>query len=398
MNKKIKILLLTFYAPPDLSAGSFRVGALLDEARQRADEIEIDCLTTLPNRYQEFEAEAKEFEEADNVAIFRTKLPKHGNSMLGQVRSYLNYAWFVRQHMSSNRKDYDIVVATSSRLMTGALGAFCAMRMKKPLYLDIRDLFVDTMKGVFAKRKAKVILPIISLLEEWTFRRAKKINVVSEGFVEDVRSVAPNVEISVIPNGIDKEFLEPLPSKPAGERLKVLYAGNIGEGQGLELTVPSAAKKLDAIAEFHIVGSGGRLGALKENIAECGATNVYLHPPVSRSKVRELYKDADVLFLQLNDYPAFKKVLPSKLFEYAATEKPIIAAIPGYSASFAEENISGAIIAEPLDENALVESFLSLMNNGSSQTDRRDFVAKYDRRVLSKMLLDDIMNALEITR
>ena len=84
--------------------------------------------------------------------------------------------------------------------------------------------------------------------------------------------------------------------------------------------------------------------------------------------------------------------------EYAATEKPIIAAIPGYSASFAEENISGAIIAEPLDENALVESFLSLMNNGSSQTDRRDFVAKYDRRVLSKMLLDDIMNALEITR
>ena len=395
MSKNIKILLLTFYAPPDLSAGSFRVGALLDEVRQRVDEIEIDCLTTLPNRYQEFDAEAKEFEEVDNVAIFRTRLPKHDNSMLGQIRSYLNYAWFVRQHLRSNRKDYDIVVATSSRLMTGALAAFCAMNMKKTLYLDIRDLFVDTMKGVFAKKKAKAILPILSLLEKWTFRRAKTINVVSEGFVDDVRIAAPNVEIGVIPNGIDNEFLEPLPTKPAGEHLKVLYAGNIGEGQGLELTVPSVARKLDGIAEFHIVGSGGRLGALKENIAICGATNVHLHPPVTRSEIRNLYKDSDVLFLQLNDYPAFKKVLPSKLFEYAATGKPIIAAIPGYSASFAEDNIRGAIIVKPLDEEALVESFLSLKKNISGHIDRRDFVAKYDRRILSKMLLNDIISTVK---
>ena len=42
----------------------------------------------------------------------------------------------------------------------------------------------------------------------------------------------------------------------------------------------------------------------------------------------------DVLFLHLNDYSAFRKVIPSKIFEYAATGKPIVAGVSGYAAEF----------------------------------------------------------------
>ena len=56
--------------------------------------------------------------------------------------------------------------------------------------------------------------------------------------------------------------------------------------------------------------------------------------PVSRSDLFDEYKNADVLFLHLNDYAAFRKVLPSKIFEYAATGKPILAGVAGYMQNF----------------------------------------------------------------
>jgi hypothetical protein len=78
-----------------------------------------------------------------------------------------------------------------------------------------------------------------------------------------------------------------------------------------------------------------------------GLSNVKLLPPVSREMLIEEYNSADFLFMHLNDYDAFKKVLPSKVFELGVFPKPLIAGVNGYSRSFVEENLPGSILVDP---------------------------------------------------
>ena len=59
----MRLLFVTFYFPPDLSAGSFRATALVDALLERGPaEIQIDVLTTVPNRYHTFTHQVSELE------------------------------------------------------------------------------------------------------------------------------------------------------------------------------------------------------------------------------------------------------------------------------------------------------------------------------------------------
>ena len=81
--------------------------------------------------------------------------------------------------------------------------------------------------------------------------------------------------------------------------------------------------------------------ALKENISKLKCNNVVLSPPVPRYRLLDEYAQADVLLLHLNNKKAFEKVIPSKIFEYAVTGKPIVAGVAGYPATFIGEHIDG---------------------------------------------------------
>ena len=114
MNRRL--LILTLYYPPDLSACSFRAIALVDAVRQAAPELTIDVVTSLPNRYHSFATAAPEFEQQGRVSIRRLPMPAHRSDMITQA---LSYARFARRAAAVAREQhYDLVFATSSRLMT----------------------------------------------------------------------------------------------------------------------------------------------------------------------------------------------------------------------------------------------------------------------------------------
>ena len=234
------------------------------------------------------------------------------------------------------RWDYDIVFATSSRLMTAVLGAWIARRKRARLYLDIRDIFVDTIQDVAPRMVSLLGKPLFSAMERWAIQRADTVNLVSPAFADYFSSRYPNQRFSFFTNGIDEEFLQVacrnvrVAAEDEGARtLSVVYAGNVGEGQGLHLIIPEIAKRIGSDVRIRVIGDGGRKRALAVALYSAGITNVDLLPPMSRNKLIEAYREADILFLHLNDYDAFKKVLPSKLFEYAALGKPIWAGVSG---------------------------------------------------------------------
>ena len=111
--------------------------------------------------------------------------------------------------------------------------------------------------------------------------------------------------------------------------------------------------------------------------------------PVKRTELIELYRAADVLFLHLNDYPAFKKVLPSKLFEYAALGKPVWAGVGGYAARFVEEHIDNAAVFAPCDVDDAARAFEAL--NPVTRA-RPDFVARFRRDVIMARMSRDVLS------
>lgn len=383
----MKILILSFYYKPDLCAGSFRTTSLIEQLKQH-DNVEIEMVTTMPNRYASFSASAERFEQVENVAINRIELPSHKSGMLDQIKSFTRF--YIEAVKLTKNKEYDLVFATSSRLFTAFLGARLAKKKRVPLYLDIRDIFVDTIKDVLNPKISLFAKPILSLIESYTFNAANHINLVSRGFESYFVQRFKQAKYSWFTNGIDDEFLGlEARSENKSEEKKILYAGNIGEGQGLHTILPGLAMGLDSKFKVDVIGDGGRKPILERGLS--GVKNVNLLPPVQRKELSDKYMNADVLFLHLNDYPAFKKVLPSKIFEYAATCKPILAGVSGYAATFITDEVSNAEVFHPGDAEGALSALAKLK---LEHTDRRKFVDNYTRAYIMKKMADSIISLL----
>ncbi|MEM6299617.1 MAG: glycosyltransferase, partial [Bacteroidota bacterium] len=188
----------------------------------------IDLVTTMPNRYASFTPDAAEYEEDGNLSIYRVPVPVHRNKMLDQVRTFSTF--FLKAHQIIKDKKYDLIIATSSKLLTGFLGAYISRRKKVPLYLDIRDIFLDTLQDVLAKHPLRFFLvPTIRWIERYTFKRADHINLVSDGFRKYFVERYGEKSYSFFPNGIDEEFLSYDFRKPDTNELPLIsYVGNIG--------------------------------------------------------------------------------------------------------------------------------------------------------------------------
>jgi len=386
----VRLLLLSFYFRPDLSAGSFRASALVDALLAILPaESSIDVITTAPNRYSTYAREVASLEIAGPLTIRRIALPGHRSDLWGQSRAFLHF-WRCANRLAAN-VPYDIVFATSSRLMTAALGAWIARRVRARLYLDIRDLFVDTIGDLFPKF-AGALRPPLSALESWTVHRADRVNLVSRGFEGYFLSRYPDRSYAWFTNGIDEEFLIEDWSKgtvaDAHQPLLVVYAGNIGEGQGLHAILPQLALRLGRRVHFRVIGDGGRRQLLVDLLRQAGANNVEVLAPMPRVALREAYLAADILFLHLNARAAFEKVLPSKIFEYAATGRPIWAGVAGYAARFIAAEVSNAAIFAPCDSTDAIEKLDGLILPGQP---RREFVARYARRSIASAMAEDIL-------
>ena len=393
----IRILLLSFYYPPDIGPGPTRAKALVNALLHVAEhsdlsDLQIDVITTLPNRYHTLNVNASTVEQNGVVCIQRIYLPPHQSGMVDQARAFGAYACEVLRLGRTHQ--WDIIIATSSRLMTMSLGAWVAQQSGARLYLDVRDLFTDTMEDVLVKSALRHVMPAFRLLERWVFRTADQINVVSAGFLPHIHEVAPQFKPSVFTNGIDNEFIvQDFSPSTTNEVPLILYAGNMGEGQGLHHILPKIAWKLEGKVCFRLLGDGGRKSILRNMLSNYAVSNVEMLNPVTRDALLAHYREADVLFLHLNDYRAFHKVLPSKIFEYAATGKPILAGVAGYAAEFLREQVPGMEVFKPCDAAAM-ESALQRLLAGPRMIERTDFCTRYKRENIMRDMAGEILSLL----
>lgn len=388
----MNILFLTYNFEPDLGACSTRNTPLfreLSSALGKGDYIHV--ITSAPNRYGSFKVTGEAVERGENYRIDRIGVREHGSGMLERGRAYSVYYRGVMRLIRKER--FDLVYASSSHLITAFLGKRCAVRKRCPLYVDVRDIFLDTLTDVFGRKKYLLypLIPGLKLMERYTFARAEHINLISGGFREYFARYG-RPAYTYFTHGIDRMFIDAgrEPSSVPEKPYIITYAGNIGSGQGLERIIPEAAVALGPDYRFRIIGDGGRKAALEARLRELNVKNVDLLAPVPRKELPALYRESTFLFFHLNDLDAFKKVLPSKMFEYGAFDKPIIAGVVGYAREFVEKNLPEHILFAPLD----TEEFIRRMRSYTLRFELRDeFRRNFSRESIDRRMVESILAA-----
>tara|TARA_B100000925_G_C22002900_1_gene472176 strand:- start:546 stop:1724 length:1179 start_codon:yes stop_codon:yes gene_type:complete len=390
MKKDRKFLLLSYYYDPDLSAGAFRTKSLINSIMLESSKNKIFLVTTQPNRLGECEKRPT-VERLNQLTVFRAPVVAFGKKEIHQLINFFIFVNFVT--LISIFIKFDVINATTSKLGTGLLGAFISKLKGKPLFLDIRDIFTDTYLSL---RSKNLLYKIFEKLELLAFKRATKINFVSKGFIDyyDKKSLLSG-DVHTYTNGIDDLFLDHFSikkNKQAKKITQVLYAGNIGEGQALHKVLPYIARELEDSHFFTVVGGGSLTKIFEEKVKSLNLSNFRLIEPVKRERLVDFYDESDILFLHLDDVEAFRKVLPSKLFEYGSSGKPIVAGVEGYAKTFCNENFGdGCEVFDPCDWRSAVMAFRNFQNNIPSIS-RQDFCHLYSRSSIMKRYAKDLIS------
>lgn len=361
----MKILFLTHYFPPEVNAPANRTH---EHARRwAADGHDVTVITGVPNHpkgqlFEGYENRWFQEEETDGIRVLRTWMYITSNE--GFVKRTLNYVLFaVTAVLASFRaRRPDVVIATSPQFFCGLAGIVVSWLKWRPFVLEIRDLWPDSIVQL-GQLNSKPIVAFLEGIETLLYRSAAGIVVNSRAFIEHIagRGIARE-RIELIYNGIDPLLFNPQPRDEAlleanglGGKRVISYIGTLGLAHGLR-TIIEAADQLrdDSDLAFALIGDGADRHRLRDEVADRQLSNVHLLGLRPRSEVPGWIASSDVLLVMLRDLPVFKTVIPSKLFEFWAQERPIILASPhGECRSLLDDTGAGYSIT-PEDVDALV--------------------------------------------
>ena len=298
-----------------------------------------------------------------------------------------------------SKNEFDLIITTGGRLGTNSIGHIISRFSGRPHFVEMRDIFSDNIKSILAP--TFITRPVIRILELWEkniLQHAKWINFVSPGFLDYFKNDNIANKTRFYTNGIDPIFIQQQNNFVYNKQemknpcLRLLYAGNIGWGQRLEKIIVPLALRFPNEIEFILVGNGNAVRILDESIVKNGITNITIVNPVPREKLIEYYQKADVLFVHLDHIPAFSKSIPSKIFEYCSTNKPILAGLSGVSRNILETEVAHAYLFDPCDVETASMHIRQLIQQPIT-ANRINFIKKYSRIKIMNDMIQDIVNA-----
>lgn len=279
---------------------------------------------------------AKKYEEkyGGKVRVYRFGLMPERNSTV--LRAF-RYTWMcVKQYFCCIReRDVDIVYAASTPPIQGMLAAKIATKLHVPFLYNLQDVFPDSLVSAGFCRKESLLYKIGRKIEDYTYRHADRIIVISEEIKSNIyHKGVPLSKIEVIPNWINTDEItyidrddNPVFDEFGIDRRKfiVLYAGSIGKLQGTDVIL-EAAERLsnnESIC-FVVFGSGAEAHYFSEKAKSLD--NVKYFDMLELSKAAQVYSLGDVAIVTSKS-GVDKCSMPSKTWFIMATSRAIIATV-----------------------------------------------------------------------
>lgn len=224
-------------------------------------------------------------------------------------------AWLALPAARELLASHDMVYVSCSPFSSAVQGALAAVRLNKPLFVDLRDPWaVIRRPGESALR-----LRLLSRVERWVISRAERVIVNTEGALKLYREAYPEISerFVVVPNGYDT--LPDTPPPPAHGPFRIVHAGSFYGGR-----TPVALLK--ALAQIRAQNKGEvEFIQVGESTPELDG-RVHVTGTVSREEALRWIGSASLLYLKQN--PEYPTAVAAKTHEYLASGRPILVDAP----------------------------------------------------------------------
>ena len=401
------ILFLSHYFVPENNAPAARVHGMAKEWARLGHRVTV--LTGAPNVpagvvYEGYRNRLYQEEWIEGIRTVRVWTWLAANR--GRVRRGLNFLSYMAAAGAAGpllRPRADVVIATSPQFFAGWAGVPVSRAHGAPFVLEIRDVWPDSITAVGALKEGRVIR-VLEGLERALYDAADHIVAVGEGYRQNmIRKGVPAAKIDVVTNGVDADLFTPRPADAAlRERLGftpgtfvVTFAGTIGMASGLEVAL-GAARRLkeqgrDDVA-FLLIGDGAVRAELETQARAQGLDNVVFTGLMPRAALADYLASSDACLVHFRKQELFSTILPSKFFEDAAMQKPILLGFEGDARAMLLEADCG-IAFEPGNDAELAAAVVRLASDRAEcarlgANGRRYVLERFDRRRLAHEYLE----------
>jgi len=401
----MKILFLSDNFPPEVNALATRTYENCKIwVEQGHDVTVITCFPNFPQGkiYSGYKNKLYEQEIIDGIRIIRVWSYISPNSgFLKRSLDQLSSA-FTSCVAGLFVKNTNYIIASSPQFFTAWAAFFLSKVKRTPWVFEVRDMWPE---GIIFLNRESYLYKILEKIELGLYRSADKIVVVTESFKSSIvrRSKVSSSKIRVIYNGSNNELLSHreknqkiLRKLKLEDKLIIGYAGTLGISHSLEFIFSEILKISNSKIHFLFIGDGALRGKLEEFMYTHKMLNVTILDPVGRGEIVDYLSIFDVGLVPLKKDKAYLKVIPSKTFELAAMNIPILLGVDGEMRRILEKYKAG-VFFQPEDSDsfqAAVDFFYknrSQVNNAYSQglnKMKKDF----NRRDLALRMMDFLHN------
>lgn len=369
--KKIKVFTNHYY--PE----NFKINELTEELNKN---FEVEVVTQTPNYplgefFEGYSWFKRNHEKLDNgIEVKRLPVISRRHNMFFLFLNYISYitSSFFYSFTTKDRADHVLVYVTSPIFIAWSGLRFARKsKVKSTLYL------LDLWPGSLISTMNITNKNIINFLEKLCIKIYKKFDnivVPSLGFIDVLEGYGiSKSNIFYLPQHAEVNENITRKSKETDEIVEVVFTGNIGNAQGLDILV-STAKILDerGFDKFHfeIVGDGSYKPTLENDVITQGLEDYFTFTGyVNYKEIPKILSDNDFGFVSLLDYDIYNRTLPAKVQSYMTHGIPIIAAANGETPRVIKDAQCGYSV-DSNDSQALADLILDLNNLSTKKLDR----------------------------
>lgn len=353
----MRILFLHQHFAPETVGTSTRAVEIVEWLVGRGHEVTV--VTGLPchtstMRNGEVSRDQPRFEVFRGAAVHRvwTFGSRKPDSFLRRMLTYSSFMILGCLKALVVRGKFDVLVAISP-LPNGIAGYVVSRLRGLPLMFDVCDIWPDCAMAVGMLRNP-LLVRAAQWFEKLVYNRAVRIGVVTRGFTGNiVAKGVPRDKVVLLPDWVDLATYDSSKIDRNGVRAEhgldgkfvVSFFGNFGLLMGLEAVMDTAkvVQQRDASVLFWFVGKGAGLPMMEKKIADYGLRNVRIIPYQARAKVPGLLAASDALIVTYMKNPITLITVPSKIYEYMASERPIVAGVEGVIREILQEADCGFV-------------------------------------------------------
>ena len=212
--------------------------------------------------------------------------------------------------------------------------SMCTLMKRVPIIYNLQDLFPDSAiaDGVL---KNRVLITLFRHLERLTYCRAAVTASICPSFAQHVLRVCPRARTVVLPNWVDTDgidYVQPesnefIANLGLQDKFVVLYAGNMGFAQNLDVVVDAAAllRNRPGIA-FAMIGDGQYKESIRDKASRLSLSNMVFLPMQPQERVAEVYSAGDIGLVTVRKGREYSS-MPSKTWTIMACRRPVIACV-----------------------------------------------------------------------